>query len=90
MLFDADHSHDTEEQRRKYAAYEIAYTIVDFTAALCFIFGSICFFYDSLLTLGTTLFLLGSLCFAAKPTLRLIREFRLTRMNKAAARRFKE
>jgi hypothetical protein len=92
MIFDADHSHDTEDQRRRYAAYEIAYTVVDFTAALCFVLGSVCFYYDRLMTLGTTLFLVGSLCFAAKPSLRLIRELRMARKgdDKDLAQRFKE
>lgn len=63
-----------------YALFEIAYTLVDFGAALCFIVGSVFFFYDTLVFPGTWLFLIGSILFAAKPTLRLVRELKLLRM----------
>ncbi|WP_172326833.1 YrhK family protein [Mangrovicoccus sp. HB161399] len=79
-LFERDHRQGGAEKRRLYAAFEIAYTAVDFTAALLFILGSVCFFYDSLMTAGTWMFLVGSFCFALKPTIRLWRELRLARM----------
>ena len=60
-----------------YAAFEIAYTIIDFSAALCFIIGSVMFFSEDWQTPGTWLFLIGSILFACKPTLRLVRELRL-------------
>jgi uncharacterized membrane protein YgdD (TMEM256/DUF423 family) len=53
---------------------------VDFSAALCFLIGSILFFRESLMTPATWLFVVGSVLFAAKPTLRLLREVRLYRM----------
>ncbi len=70
----------TEESRRLYARFEIAYTIVDFMAAVCFIVGSILFFFDAQEIPATWFFLIGSLLFAAKPTLRLIREIKLYQM----------
>ncbi|MBR9762880.1 MAG: hypothetical protein GYB53_04955 [Rhodobacteraceae bacterium] len=70
------------ETRRVYALFEIVYTLVDFLAALCFIAGSVLFFYDSLQTAGTWLFLVGSFLFAAKPSLRLAREVKLWRMGR--------
>ncbi|MBT9386410.1 YrhK family protein [Pseudooceanicola sp. CBS1P-1] len=70
----------SEDSKRIYALFEIAHTCVDFGAALCFIIGSVFFFYESLMTPGTWLFLIGSVLFAAKPTLRLIREIKLYRM----------
>jgi len=63
--------------RRLYAVYEIAYTLVDFLAALAFIVGSVLFFYAALQTAGTWLFLVGSILFAVRPTIRLMRELAL-------------
>jgi len=80
MLFSRDHSHGTDRQRHIYAAFEIAYTFVDFIAALCFIVGSVMFFFENWQTFGTWLFLIGSICFALKPTLRLVRELKLAAM----------
>ncbi len=92
MLFEDTSQHDTAEQRRLYALFEIVYTIIDFSAAALFVVGSIFFFSESLTYAGTWLFLIGSLMFAAKPTLRLIRELKLAKMGKAddLARKFKE
>ncbi len=72
-----EHSHET---RRVYALFELAYTLVDFLAAFCFILGSVFFFYDGLVTAGTWMFLAGSVLFAVKPTLRLIRAIKLISM----------
>ncbi|MGR3320773.1 MAG: YrhK family protein [Pseudooceanicola sp.] len=66
--------------REAYARYEIAYTIVDFFAALGFVFGSFFFFWESTKTLGIWAFLVGSILFAAKPTIRLAREMKLYRL----------
>ncbi|WP_108259108.1 YrhK family protein [Mangrovicoccus ximenensis] len=79
-LFERDHRQGGAEKRRLYAAFEIAYTAVDFLAAVLFVIGSVFFFFDSLMTAGTWLFLAGSLCFALKPPIRLWRELRLARM----------
>lgn len=54
--------------------------IADFAAGLCFVVGSVFFFYDSLLYAGTWLFLIGSLLFVAKPTIRLAHEIRRKRL----------
>ncbi|MBN2905624.1 MAG: YrhK family protein [Rhodobacteraceae bacterium] len=59
-----------------WAAYEIAHTIVDFTAAALFVIGSILFFFDTTQALATWAFLIGSICFALKPTIRLRRELK--------------
>jgi hypothetical protein len=61
-------------QARIWALFEIAYTLVDFTAATLFIVGSILFFDEATTRTGTWLFLIGSVFFALKPTLRLARE----------------
>ncbi|HKK97410.1 MAG TPA: YrhK family protein [Marivita sp.] len=80
MLFKRDHRRGNDEQRRIYAVFEIIYTLVDFIAALCFIVGSVMFFFEEWQTPGTWLFLIGSICFALKPTLRLVRELKLAAM----------
>lgn len=78
MIFKPTHRDDrTDRWKRRYAAYELAYTLIDFGAALCFVVGSVMFFYEAWQTPGTWLFLVGSILFACKPTLRLVREIHL-------------
>ena len=79
-LFHRDRREDSAAHRRLYARFEIAYTIVDFAAAICFIVGSVLFFYEATQVPATWLFLIGSVFFAAKPTLRLVREVKLYHM----------
>ncbi len=79
-LFHSPHDRHNAEQRRFYALVEVAYTMVDFTAGMMFVVGSVMFFFESLMTAGTWLFLIGSICFAMKPVIRLWREIKLLRM----------
>ncbi|THH36812.1 hypothetical protein E4Z66_07655 [Aliishimia ponticola] len=76
-FFWPDRSGQSESYQRRYAAYELVYTLVDFLAALLFVVGSVLFFFESYQTPATWCFLVGSIFFAAKPTIRLIREVRL-------------
>ncbi|MFC4352776.1 YrhK family protein [Fodinicurvata halophila] len=46
----------------------------DMGCGICFVVGSVFFFYQSLLYDGTWLFLIGSILFAAKPFIRLFHE----------------
>lgn len=62
--------------KQYYAWFELAYTAVDVSAALLFVAGSVMFFSQEWQTAGTWCFLIGSVCFALKPMLRIIREFR--------------
>lgn len=78
-LFHPDARSRDAENARLYAEFEVAYTVVDFAAAILFVAGSILFFNEATVTAGTWLFLVGSLCFAAKPSLRLARELRYWR-----------
>lgn len=91
MLFSHDHRTGTDRQRHTYALFEVAYTLLDFIAAICFVVGSVMFFSDDWQIPGTWLFLIGSICFALKPTLRLSRELKLAAMgdDKDLAQRFK-
>jgi hypothetical protein len=65
---------------RVYALYERLYTLVDFTAAVMFVAGSWLFFYPSESVTATWLFLIGSICFTARPTVRVLREFHLAQL----------
>lgn len=64
-------------QRQVYALYEIVYTIVDLTAAILFLVGSVLFFYPAMENQAIWCFVIGSACFALKPTLRVVREFHM-------------
>lgn len=77
MLFRHDQRDKSARHRDIYAAFEIVYTLVDFSAALLFLIGSVMFFSSAWEYVGTWLFVVGSLLFAAKPTLRLVREMKL-------------
>lgn len=62
------------------AVYYWLHLIVDFAAAASFVAGSWLFFYPSEQDTATWLFLVGSICFAWKPTLRLVGRFHETRL----------
>ncbi|MCZ2402225.1 YrhK family protein [Paenarthrobacter sp. Z7-10] len=80
-LFDPK-DHKSPAHARLYATIEVIYTIVDFTAAGLFIAGSIMFFFPSAMTAALWCFLVGSICFALKPTLRLVRQLRYVQLDK--------
>ncbi|MEM6762299.1 MAG: YrhK family protein [Pseudomonadota bacterium] len=65
--------------RRIHAVYELAYTLAEFSAAACFVIGSLLFFWPSDVFAGTWFFFVGSVLFAIKPTLRLLKELALVR-----------
>ncbi len=74
-FFNPDNRTNSLRSRRIYALYEIAYTTVDFLAALLFLVGSAMFFYASLENPAIWCFVIGSVCFMMKPTIRVVREF---------------
>ncbi len=75
-LFDPRNQTSSDYNRKLYAAYEIAYTLVDFAAAILFVLGSVLFFFKPLETVAIWCFVVGSVCFALKPTIRVAREMR--------------
>jgi len=79
-LFDHRNRVRNTDTRRIYAAYEIAHTVVDFAAAICFLIGSVLFLWAEYETQAVWLFIAGSLFFCMKPSLRLAREIQLWRM----------
>ena len=79
-LFRHETRERTEASRALYARYELIRTAIDFAAALCFVAGSVMFFSSAWTYTGTWAFLVGSLCFAAKPTVKIAREVHLYRI----------
>ncbi len=73
-------THTTERYRRVYSSYEKPYTLNDFFAAVYFLSGSILFLYESLMIWATWGFIIGSAHFMLRPTIKLAREFHLTRL----------
>lgn len=65
---------ETERRKQIYAAYELWYTVVDVSAAVSFLAGSILFLSDASKAVGTYLFIVGSVFFLLKPAIRLMRE----------------
>ena len=81
-LFAPENRTKNRENAKLYAIIEIAYTFVDFAAAGLFIVGSVLFFKESTMNVGTWCFVVGSVCFALKPTLRLGRELMYAKRDK--------
>lgn len=79
-LFSPDNHVRSEKHKKIYAYCELAYTLVDVSAAVLFIVGSILFFSENTTYLGTWLFLVGSILFGLRPTIKLFREFAYLRM----------
>jgi hypothetical protein len=79
-MFNARNATATPRHTEVYGRYEKAYTLVDFVAALTFVVGSVLFFYDTEQVPATWAFLIGSICFAARPTVTVLREFHLARL----------
>ncbi|MEM9061270.1 MAG: YrhK family protein [Pseudomonadota bacterium] len=84
-LYDPTTPVSSDAHRRVHAAYEIAHTAVDFAAALLFVVGSVLFFWESTTYFATWLFVIGSLCFALKPSVKLLRELKFWRMGRLDA-----
>lgn len=82
-IFDPANHTRSDTHRRIYLWHKIAYTTVDFLAAVLFIVGSILFFDDRTTYAGTWLFLTGSIFFALRPTTTLLREVAYVRAGKS-------
>lgn len=79
-LFALTNRERNRDTRRIYALYELAYTTVDFLAALAFLTGSVLFLWSETAEQATWLFILGSVFFFVKPSLHMAREIHLWRM----------
>lgn len=82
-LFRHENRQKSARSKRFYAMTEIAYTSVDFSAAICFLLGSVLFFWSRFETIAIWFFVIGSVLFAVKPTIRFFREVRLAAMGDA-------
>nr|WP_323780226.1 YrhK family protein [Amylibacter sp.] len=80
QLFNPDNHQRSEHHKVIYAYFELAYTLVDVSAAAFFVVGSILFFSAATTYLATWLFLIGSVLFGLRPTLKLLREFAYLRV----------
>lgn len=63
-----------------YWRYQVVRTAVDFGAALCFVVGSVLFFWERTTLAATWFFLIGSILFAVKPTIDVVRAAHLRRL----------
>ena len=90
-LFHPENRNLSPAHAKIWAAFEVASTVVDFTAAGLFIVGSALFFKESTTYVATWMFLVGSFFFGLKPAIRLVRELKFLSMGKVdeVARRFK-
>ncbi|MFV1535012.1 MULTISPECIES: YrhK family protein [unclassified Phaeobacter] len=79
-LFHPDNRNRSDRHKKIYAYCEIVYTMVDVSAAVLFVIGSILFFNDATVTPGTWLFLVGSILFGLRPTIKLYREYAYLRL----------
>lgn len=82
QIFRPENNSRTAEHQRVFAFYEVCYTALDFAAASLFIVGSAFFFWKSTQYSATWMFVVGSICFAMKPTVRLMRELKYLRMGR--------
>lgn len=79
-MFDPRSATASPRHRQVYGSYQKLYTLVEFAAAVAFVIGSVLFFYPSQQTPATWFFLVGSILFAARPTVRVLRENHLARI----------
>jgi len=80
-IFNPENHLRSEEHKKIYAYCELAYTVVDVSAAVLFVIGTVLFFSETTTYLGTWLFLVGSVLFGLRPTIKLFREFAYMRVS---------
>ena len=73
-IFAPDTRHISKQHEKLYAAYELAFTLVQFTAGMLFLVGSWMFFYKAWETPAIWCFVVGSVLFVVGPSLKLVRE----------------
>lgn len=79
-MFDPKLPTASRQHEQVYRAFEWINTVVELSAALLFLIGSLMFFSEDWLGTGIWLFVLGSAAFAVRPVLTLVREVRLARI----------
>ena len=79
-IFDVRRATASPQHIAVYGRYEKVYNLIDFCAAVTFVVGSVLFFFPTQQDPATWAFLVGSILFAARPTVRVLREFHLARI----------
>lgn len=79
-MFDPRSPTASPHHREVYGRYQKIYTAVEFAAAVAFVIGSVLFLYPTQQIPATWFFLVGSVLFAARPTVRVLRENHLARI----------
>lgn len=79
-IFDSRRATASPRHVAVYGHYEKLYNLIDFLAAAAFVVGSALFFFPDRQELAAWAFLVGSILFAARPTVRVLREFHLARI----------
>ncbi|MBN9101175.1 MULTISPECIES: YrhK family protein [unclassified Pseudonocardia] len=79
-MFDPCSATASPHHREVYGRYQKIYTAIEFAAAMAFVVGSVLFFYPAQQVPATWFFLGGSILFAARPTVRVLRETHLARI----------
>ncbi|WP_375282102.1 YrhK family protein [Pseudooctadecabacter sp.] len=80
-IFNPEKHTKSEDHKRLYAYCEVAYTIIDFSAAALFVIGSVLFFKENTTYAGTWLFVVGSVLFGLRATIKLYREIGYLRLD---------
>jgi hypothetical protein len=73
-IFAPDTRNISKLHEKLYAAYELAFTLVQVTAGAMFLVGSWMFFYKAYENAAIWLFVIGSALFVIGPSLKLVRE----------------
>lgn len=73
-IFAPDSRRLSQHHQKLYAAYELAFTLIEFAAGVLFLVGSVMFFYHSWQTPAVWCFVIGSACFVIGPSLKVVRE----------------
>lgn len=71
-----------ERMKKLKSIYFIILTFNEVFIGICFIVGSIMFFYDDYVYYGTWLFLIGSILMVIKPLIKFIREMHYYKVHK--------
>jgi len=80
-IFNPENHTKSDDHKRLYAICEILYTMVDFSAAVLFVIGSVLFFSENTTYFGTWLFVIGSVLFGLRPIIKLYREIGYYRLD---------
>lgn len=73
-FFNPNNRTASEVHQKISAVFTLIYTLIDFSAAVLFVWGSILFFNENTTYQATWMFLIGSIFFGLRPTTTLIRE----------------